>query len=163
TRALAHEFGAGLVSTEMVAAEGVVRAVPASLALLDFPAGVGPVAAQLVGADAGAMAEAARVCVARGAEVAALHLPSPPPTAVHRGCPGAKVVNRGGGAALARDIHATARVLEAMAAAVPVPVTAKMRLGWDHGTINAPELARALQDAGAAAVSVHGRTRCQKY
>lgn len=152
-RALAHEFGAALVSTEMLAAEGVVRGVAASLALLDFPADVRPVAAQLVGADPGAMAEAAQVCVARGAQVVDINL----------GCPVPKVVNRGSGAALARDVHATARVLGAMAAAVPVPVTAKMRLGWDHDTINAPELARALQDAGAAAIAVHGRTRCQKY
>lgn len=152
-RALTHEFGAALVSTEMVAAEGVLRGVAASLALLDFPGDVRPVAAQLVGADPGAMAEAAQVCVARGAQVVDVNL----------GCPVPKVVNRGSGAALARDVHATARVLEAMATAVPVPVTAKMRLGWDHDSINAPELARALQDAGAAAVAVHGRTRCQKY
>lgn len=153
TRALAHEFGAALVSTEMVAAEGVVRGVAASLALLDFPAGVSPVAAQLVGADPAAMAEAAQVCVSRGAQLVDVNL----------GCPVPKVVNRGSGAALARDVHATARVVGAMAAAVPVPVTAKMRLGWDRDTINAPELARALQDSGAAAVAVHGRTRCQKY
>jgi tRNA-dihydrouridine synthase B len=73
------------------------------------------------------------------------------------------VVSRGSGAALARDVHATARVVAAMVAAVPVPVTVKMRLGWDSSSINAPELARALADAGVAAVTVHGRTRCQKY
>ena len=153
TRALAHQFGAALVSTEMVAAEAVVRGAEPALALLDFPPDVRPVAAQLVGADASVMAGAARACVARGAQVVDVNL----------GCPVPKVVNRGSGAALARDIRATARVIAAMAAAVPVPVTAKMRLGWDHTSINAPELARALQDSGAAAVSVHGRTRCQKY
>jgi tRNA-dihydrouridine synthase B len=153
TRALAHEFGAALVSTEMVAADAVVRGAEAALALLDFPAGVRPVAAQLVGADPAVMAEAAQVCAARGAEVVDVNL----------GCPVPKVVNRGSGAALARDVRATAQVISAMTAAVPVPVTAKMRLGWDHGSINACEVARALQDAGAAAVAVHGRTRCQKY
>src|SRR5215471_4265069 len=117
TRALAHEFGAALVSTEMVAAEGVVRGVAASLALLDFPPEVRPVAAQLVGADPAAMAEAAQVCAARGAQVVDVNL----------GCPVPKVVNRGSGAALARDVHETARVLGAMASAVSVPVTAKMR------------------------------------
>ena len=153
TRALAHELGAALVSTEMVAADAVVRLVEPAMQLLQFPAGVHPVAAQLVGGAPAVMAEAARIAVERGAEVVDINL----------GCPVAKVVNRGSGAALARDIHATASVLSAMAAAVPVPVTAKMRLGWDHQTINAPELARALQDSGAAAISVHGRTRCQKY
>jgi nifR3 family TIM-barrel protein len=153
TRALANELGAALVCSEMTAAEAVVRGGEAVLALLEFPAGVRPAAAQLVGADPAVMAEAARVCVARGAQVVDINL----------GCPVPKVINRGSGAALARDVHATARVLEAMVEAVPVPVTAKMRLGWDHHTINAPELARAVQDAGAAAVSVHGRTRCQKY
>lgn len=153
TRTLAHELGAALVSSEMVAAEAVVRGGGAVLDQLRFPADVRPVAAQLVGADPVVMAEAARVCVDRGAQVVDVNL----------GCPVPKVVNRGSGAALARDVHATARVLAAMAGAVPVPVTAKMRLGWDRDSINAPELARALQDSGAAAVSVHGRTRCQKY
>jgi len=152
-RSLAREMGAGLVSTEMVAAEAVVRSNEAAFKLLDFPAGTEPVAAQLVGCDASLMAEAAQVCVARGAAVVDVNL----------GCPVAKVVSRGSGAALARDVHATAGVLGAMVAAVGVPVTAKMRLGWDRASTNAAELARALQDAGVAAVTVHGRTRCQKY
>jgi len=152
-RRLTREFGAGLVSTEMVAAEAVVRSNDAALALLDFPSDVSPVAAQLVGCDAAVMSDAAQVCAERGASVVDVNL----------GCPVARVVNRGSGAALARDIRSTASVLGAMVQAVRVPVTAKMRLGWDHQTINAPELARALQDAGVAAVTVHGRTRCQKY
>jgi tRNA-dihydrouridine synthase B len=83
---------------------------------------------------------------------------------VNLGCPVRKVVGIGNGAALARDVHATARVLQAMVDAVaPVPVTAKMRLGWDRGSINAPELARALQDVGVRMVTVHGRTRNQAY
>ncbi|MDQ2961276.1 MAG: tRNA dihydrouridine synthase DusB [Candidatus Dormibacteraeota bacterium] len=152
-RALAMELGAGLVSTEMVAAEAVVRSHDAALHLLDFPPGVSPVGAQLVGCDPAVMADAAQVCVERGAMTVDVNL----------GCPVKKVVGRGSGAALARDIAATARVLGAMVDAVDVPVTAKMRLGWDSTSINAPDLARALQDVGVAAVTVHGRTRCQAY
>jgi tRNA-dihydrouridine synthase B len=152
-RRIALEMGAGLVCTEMVAAEAVARSVQASLHLLDFPAAAGPVGAQLVGSDPATMAEAARIAVDRGARTVDVNL----------GCPVRKVVGIGNGAALARDIGATARVLGAMTAAVDVPVTAKMRLGWDHSSINAPELARALQDVGVAMVTVHGRTRCQGY
>ena len=152
-RQLCREFGAGLVSTEMVAAEAVVRSTDAVVHLLDFPGNVAPVAAQLVGCDPAVMAAAAQVCVERGAVLVDVNL----------GCPVSKVVSRGSGAALARDVSATARVVGAMVEAVRVPVTVKMRLGWDSSTINAPELARALEDAGAAAVTVHGRTRCQKY
>ncbi len=152
-RELAVELGAGLVCTEMVASEAVVRSQEASLQLLDFPDGVGPAGAQLVGCDAGVMADAAQVCVERGAVSVDVNL----------GCPVKKVVGRGSGAALARDVHATAAVLGAMVSAVDVPVTAKMRLGWDAQSINATELARALADVGVAAVTVHGRTRCQGY
>ncbi|HVC43134.1 MAG TPA: tRNA dihydrouridine synthase DusB [Candidatus Saccharimonadales bacterium] len=152
-RELCRELGAGLVSTEMVAAEAVVRSTDAVLHLLDFPGDVAPVAAQLVGRDPAVMAAAAQVCVERGAVLVDVNL----------GCPVSKVVSRGSGAALARDVIATARVVAAMVEAVRVPVTVKMRLGWDSSTINAPELARALEDSGVAAVTVHGRTRCQKY
>jgi tRNA-dihydrouridine synthase B len=152
-RAIATEMGAGLVTTEMVAAEAVVRSQEASVKLLDFPAGVKPVAAQLVGSDPAVMADAAQVCVERGAMAVDVNL----------GCPVRKVVGLGNGAALARDLHRTAEVLGAMVDAVPVPVTAKMRLGWDHQSINAPELARALRDVGVRMITVHGRTRCQAY
>jgi len=153
-RRIAAEMGAGLVCTEMVAAEAVARSVEASLRLLDFPAGMSiPVGAQFVGSDPATMAEAARIAVERGASTVDVNL----------GCPVRKVVGIGNGAALARDTVATARVLGAMTKAVDVPVTAKMRLGWDHTSINAPELARALQDVGVAMVTVHGRTRCQGY
>jgi tRNA-dihydrouridine synthase B len=82
---------------------------------------------------------------------------------VNLGCPVRKVVGRGSGAALARDVRATTAVLRAMVDAVDVPVTAKMRLGWDAQSVNAPDLARALADVGVSAVTVHGRTRCQGY
>ena len=152
-RQVCRELGAGLVSTEMVAAEAVVRSTDAALHLLDFPPEVRPVGAQLVGCDPVVMADAAQVCVERGAMTVDVNL----------GCPVKKVVGRGSGAALARDIHATAAVLGAMVQAVDVPVTAKMRTGWDHETVNAPELARALEDVGVAMVTVHGRTRNQAY
>jgi tRNA-dihydrouridine synthase B len=152
-RQIAREMGAGLVSTEMVAADAVIRRIPATMRCLDFPAHTRPVAAQLVGCDAGIMADAARICADQGADVVDVNL----------GCPVRKVTGRGSGAALARDVSATAEILGAMVCAVDVPVTAKMRLGWDHQTINAPELAKALQDVGVAAVAVHGRTRNQGY
>ena len=152
-RRLARELGAGLVSAEMTAAEAVVRLIPRTLELLSFDPEVRPVAAQLVGCDPGVMAEAAAICAARGAMVVDVNL----------GCPVPRVTGRGSGAALARDVHATARVVQAMVEAVDVPVTAKMRLGWDHASINAPELSRALEDVGCAMVTVHGRTRAQRY
>lgn len=133
-RRLARELGAGLVSAEMTAADAVVRLIPRTLEQLTFDPGVRPVAAQLVGCDPGVMAEAAAICAERGAMVVDVNL----------GCPVPRVTGRGSGAALARDVHATARVVQAMVEAVDVPVTAKMRLGWDHSSINAPELSRAL-------------------
>jgi len=152
-RRIAVEMGAGLVCTEMVAAEALVRSVEATSKLLDFPADTRPVAAQIVGSDPAVMGEAARICVDRGAQAVDINL----------GCPVRKVVGLGNGAGLARDVRATASVLKAMVDAVEVPVTAKMRLGWDRSTINAPELARALQDVGVRMITVHGRTRCQGY
>lgn len=153
-RAFAREMGVGLTCTEMTAAAALVRA-PEEVAvrLLDLGPEERPVAAQLVGNDPQMMADAAQVCVAQGADLVDINL----------GCPVPKVVRLGSGAALAREIERTAQVMEAMVRAVPVPVTAKMRLGWDQHSINAPELARALEQAGASAVTVHGRTRCQKY
>jgi tRNA-dihydrouridine synthase B len=153
-RDLARELGAGLTCTEMTAAAAVVRA-PEEMVdrVIDLGSDEHPVAAQLVGCDAQMMADAAQICVARGADVIDVNL----------GCPVSKVVKLGSGAALAREIAKTAAVLEAMVNAVPVPVTAKMRLGWEYSSINAPELSHALEQVGVAAVTIHGRTRCQKY
>ncbi|MGH7639594.1 MAG: tRNA dihydrouridine synthase DusB [Candidatus Dormibacteria bacterium] len=153
-RAFAREMGVGLTCTEMTAAAALVRA-PDEVArrLLDLGEEESPVAAQVVGSDPRMMADAAQICVALGADLVDVNL----------GCPVPRAVRLGSGAALAREIPRTAAVLKAMAEAVPVPVTAKMRLGWDRDSINAPELCRALEDVGAAAVTIHGRTRCQKY
>jgi len=153
-RAFAREMGVGLTCTEMTAAAALVRAPEGVAArLLDLGPGERPVAAQLVGNDPQMMADAAQICVGLGADAVDVNL----------GCPVPKVVRLGSGAALARQISRTVAVLEAMVEAVDVPVTAKMRLGWDYQSINAPELSRALEDVGVAAVTVHGRTRCQKY
>lgn len=153
-RDLARELGAGLTCTEMMAAAAVVRAPEDAIdRIIDLGVGEHPVAAQLVGCDPQMMADAAQICVERGADIVDVNL----------GCPVPKVVRLGSGAALARQIGETARVLEAMVQAVPVPVTAKMRLGWDSGSINAPELCRALEGVGVAAVTIHGRTRAQRY
>lgn len=152
-RRLAREMGAGLVCAEMVAAEAVVRGIPRTLEMLAFDPTVAPAAAQLVGDDPSLMAEAAAICAERGAALVDVNL----------GCPVPRVTSRGSGAALARDIAATCRVVGAMVSAARVPVTAKMRLGWDQASINAPELSRALQDVGCAMVTVHGRTRAQRY
>lgn len=152
-RRIAREMGAGLVSTEMVPAEPVVRRIPRTLEMLTLDPDVEPVAVQLIGRDPAMMADAAVFCVAQGAQVIDVNL----------GCPVRKVVNQGTGACLARDIAATAAVLAAIVDAVPVPVTAKMRLGWDSASVNASDLSRALQDVGVCAVTVHGRTRCQGY
>ncbi|MGC1185151.1 MAG: tRNA dihydrouridine synthase DusB [Candidatus Dormiibacterota bacterium] len=153
-RAFAREMGVGLTCTEMTAAAALVRAPEGVAArLLDLGPEEEPVAAQLVGNDPQMMADAAQICVELGADLVDVNL----------GCPVPKVVRLGSGAALAREIAKTAAVLEAMVRAVDVPVTAKMRTGWDYQSINAPELSRALEDVGVAAVTVHGRTRCQKY
>lgn len=153
-RSFARQMGVGLTCTEMTAAAALTRAPEGVAArLLDLGPEEWPVAAQLVGNDPQMMADAAQICVELGADAVDVNL----------GCPVNKVVRLGSGAALAREISRTAAVLEAMVRAVQVPVTAKMRLGWDHQTINAPELARALEGVGVAAVTVHGRTRCQKY
>ncbi|MHB8323806.1 MAG: tRNA dihydrouridine synthase DusB [Candidatus Dormibacteria bacterium] len=153
-RDLARELGAGLTCTEMTAAAALVRAPEDAIErILDMGSDEHPVAAQLVGCDPQLMAEAAQICVARGADIVDVNL----------GCPVPKVVRLGSGAALARDVEMTVAVLEAMVNAVSVPVTAKMRLGWDHQSINAPELCHALEQVGVAAVTIHGRTRAQRY
>ncbi len=153
-RAFAREMGVGLTCTQMTPAAALVRAPEETAAqLLDLGPEERPVAAQLVGNDPKMMADAAQICVAQGASLVDVNL----------GCPVPKVVRLGSGAALAREIDRTVAVLAEMVRAVPVPVTVKMRLGWDHQSINAPQLSRALEQVGVAAVTVHGRTRCQKY
>ncbi|NLW08110.1 MAG: tRNA dihydrouridine synthase DusB [Clostridia bacterium] len=153
-RFLAKEAGAALTYTEMISAQGLIFSNQATWALLDLAGEPGPVAVQLFGREPEVLAEATRLAVAAGAALVDLNM----------GCPTPKIVKNGEGAALMRDIPRAAAIVAAMVkAAGPVPVTVKMRKGWDEHSANVVEVARAVVDAGAAAVAVHGRTRNQFY
>ena len=152
-RRLARASGAGLVVSEMIASWAMVRENRATLRMAQV-AEDGPNAIQLAGCDAGAMAEAARIAVDQGADLIDINF----------GCPVKKVaVGQSAGSALMRDENAAARLLEATVRAVQVPVTLKMRMGWDHSQLNAPSLARIAEACGIRMVTVHGRTRQQFY
>ncbi len=148
-RRIARRFGAAAVWTEMVSAEGAVRGSEATLSLLAFHPEERPVFFQLFGANPDSMAGAARLV--RGLRPDAIDL--------NAGCPARKVVKGGSGAALMSDTALLARVATALVEAVDVPVTAKIRSGWDERSVNAVEAARVLEDSGVAAVTVHPRTR----
>src|SRR5271165_1042496 len=153
-RQLAAELGAGLVVSEMIASWAMIRENRTTLRMAELHAGQGIAALQLAGCDPAAMAEAARMAEARGAAMIDINF----------GCPVKKVaVGQMAGSSLMRDEAAAARILEATVNAVPVPVTLKMRMGWDHASLNAPRLARIAQDCGIRMVSVHGRTRQMFY
>ena len=156
-RRLARALGTGLVVSEMIASWAMVRENRNTLRMAEVDGAKGdgkPTSIQLAGCDPAAMAEAARIAVDRGADIIDINF----------GCPVKKVaVGQAAGSALMRDEAAAARILAATVQAVPVPVTLKMRMGWDHGSLNAPALARIAQDAGIRMVTVHGRTRQQFY
>ena len=153
-RRLAKQQGAGLVVSEMIASWAMVRENKATLRMAEVVGGGGPNAVQLAGCDPAAMAEAARIAVGHGADLVDINF----------GCPVKKVaVGQSAGSALMRDELAAARILEATVQAVPVPVTLKMRMGWDHASLNAPSLARIAEQSGIQMVTVHGRTRQQFY
>lgn len=152
-RRLVRSFGAGLVVSEMIASEAMVRAARQSLKMATGVAEEFPMAVQLAGADPAMMAEAARLNEARGAAIIDINF----------GCPVKKVVNKMCGSALMRDEALAGRIVEAVVRAVSVPVTVKMRTGWDEASRNAPALARISEAAGARMITVHGRTRCQLY
>ncbi len=155
-RALCREMGAGLVYTEMVSAEALVRDNARSWQMTQVAPGERPVALQIFGADPGVMAEAAARIMNREGPPDFLD--------VNLGCPVPKVVRSGAGAALMRDPSLACEVVRAVSEAVaPRPVTVKIRSGWDEASINAPDLAVRLEEAGAAAIAVHGRTRRQFY
>ena len=153
-RKICSELGAGLTVTEMVSSKALCYQDRKSRGLLKLFDGEHPAAAQIFGSDPVCMAEAAVMA----AEISGADLID-----INMGCPVGKVVSNGDGSALMRDIDKAARVAEAVAKASPVPVTVKMRRGWDKGSINAVELAVALEQVGVAAVAVHGRTRTQMY
>jgi nifR3 family TIM-barrel protein len=151
-RRAARRFGAALAFSEMVAAETYLEG-DSEAALRAEGEDLSPHAVQIVGREPHAMAEAARRVEAAGAAIIDINM----------GCPARRVSGALAGAALMRDLDHAGRVVSAVVEAVSVPVTLKMRLGWDAATINAPELARIAEDAGARMVTVHGRTRAQMY
>ncbi|MGQ9778505.1 MAG: tRNA dihydrouridine synthase DusB [Bacillota bacterium] len=153
-RVLCKRFGAGLVVGEMISDQALLHHNRRTEPLLRIDPAERPAALQLFGHDPETMAEAARLLVRQAA---------PDIIDLNFGCPVPKVVKNGAGAALLRDLPRARAIVAAVVAAVPVPVTVKMRAGWDQGNIVAPELAAACAEAGAAAVTVHARTREQFY
>ncbi|MCQ8278661.1 tRNA dihydrouridine synthase DusB [Acetobacteraceae bacterium KSS8] len=155
-RRLARKLGAGLVVSEMIASWAMVRENAATLRMAELAdeGGAGPNSVQLAGCEPGAMAEAARIAVDRGADIVDINF----------GCPAKKVaVGQQAGSALMRDEVLAGKLLEATVNAVKVPVTLKMRMGWDHNSLNAPSLARIAEQSGIRMITVHGRTRQQFY
>jgi tRNA-dihydrouridine synthase B len=151
-RRLARRFGASLVFTEMVACEAYLNGETESNLRAEGQ-GVSPHVVQIVGRDPAAMARAAHRAAASGAAIIDINM----------GCPAKRVAGGLAGSALMRDLDHAERIVAAVVNAVAVPVTLKMRLGWDDQSLNAPELARRAEKAGAALITVHGRTRCQFY
>lgn len=152
-RLVKRRGGCGLVVTEMVSSEGLVRGIDRTLEYAEFTDEERPVAVQLFGGDPGRMASAAQRIQQLGADV----------IDVNMGCPVPKVAKGMAGCSLMREPDRAAAIVEAMARAVSVPVTVKIRSGWNEREVNAPELARRLESAGAAAIAVHGRTAAQSY
>jgi len=153
-RALAKGLGAPLVVSEMIASWAMVRENRNTMRMAEVVAGGGPSSVQLAGCEPAAMAEAARIAVANGADLIDINF----------GCPVKKVaVGQSAGSALMRDEVLAEKILAATVRAVDVPVTLKMRMGWDRDSLNAPRLARIAEESGIAMVTVHGRTRQQFY
>ena len=151
-RRLTAALGAGLVVSEMTASDDLVNGRPMSLLRCEAT-GIGPHVVQLAGCETKWMAEGARVAAANGAEIIDINM----------GCPARHVTGGQSGSALMRDLGHALKLIEATIAAVKVPVTLKMRLGWDERSLNAPDLALRAQAAGVQMITVHGRTRCQFY
>ena len=152
-RRLVKRWGAGMVVSEMIASQAIIRESRQSLLMAKSEPEEFPMAVQLAGCEQEVMAEAARLNADRGARLIDINF----------GCPVKKIVNGHAGSSLMRDEIAAARILEATVRAVPIPVTLKMRMGWDHHSLNAPRLARIAQECGIKLVTIHGRTRCQFY
>jgi tRNA-dihydrouridine synthase B len=153
-RRLARAQGTGLVVSEMIASNAMVRENRNTLKMAEVDGFGAPSSVQLAGCDPAVMGEAAKLVVDRGAAIVDINF----------GCPVKKVaVGQSAGSALMRDEIAAARILEGTVRAVTVPVTLKMRMGWDHNSLNAPSLARIAQECGIRMVTVHGRTRQQFY
>jgi tRNA-dihydrouridine synthase B len=152
-RRLVKSHGAGLVVSEMIASEAMIRETRQSMTMAKNCPEEQPMAVQLAGCEPTVMAEAAKLNADRGAALIDINF----------GCPVKKVVNGQAGSALMREEGLAARILEATVKAVDLPVTLKMRTGWDDNSRNAPTLAKIAEDAGIKMITVHGRTRCQFY
>lgn len=151
-RELAREMGCGLTCTGMISSQALMHGSRRSVQILDI-AGEYPISVQIFGSNPGILARAAQLAVEAGADLVDINM----------GCPTPKIVKTGEGAALMRDPRRAGDIIAAVVAAVPVPVTVKMRRGWDMGYPDAVELARVAEEAGAAAVAVHGRFRSEFY
>lgn len=152
-RRLVKRYGAGLVVSEMIASEAMIRESRKSLLMAQNSAEEHPMAVQLAGCEPRVMAEAAKLNADQGAALIDINM----------GCPVKKVVNGYAGSALMRDELKAAAIIEATVQAVSLPVTLKMRTGWDDSSRNAPRLAKIAEEAGIKMITVHGRTRCQMY
>jgi tRNA-dihydrouridine synthase B len=152
-RLVKRHGGCGLVVSEMVSSEGLVRGIDRTLEFAEYTEEERPVAIQIFGGDPGKMAAAAQIVEGMGADI----------VDVNMGCPVPKIAKHNAGCSLMREPEHAASVIAAMTRAVTIPVTVKMRAGWNDRSRNAPDLARRVEDAGAAAVTVHGRTAEQSY
>jgi nifR3 family TIM-barrel protein len=152
-RLVKREGGCGLVVTEMVSSEGLVRGIDRTLEYAEYTEEERPVSIQIFGGDPEKMAAAAQIVEGMGADVVDINM----------GCPVPKIAKHNAGCSLMREPEHAASVVRAMTKAVKIPVTVKMRAGWDASELNAPELAKRIEDAGASAVAVHGRTAAQSY
>ena len=152
-RTLVRRYGSGLNVTEMIASEAAIRETRQSVLKAEWDRIEEPVSMQLVGCDPHSMAEAAKLQQGNGAAIIDINF----------GCPVRKVVGQLAGSALMREVPLATKLMEATIKAVDVPVTVKMRMGWDHDSLNAPELARIAEDLGVKMITVHGRTRNQMY
>jgi tRNA-dihydrouridine synthase B len=152
-RTLVRRYGSGLNVTEMIASQAMIRETRQSLQKAAWHPVEEPVSMQLAGCSPREMGEAAKLNADRGAAIIDINM----------GCPVKKIVNGDAGSALMRDLKLAAAIIDATVRAVSVPVTLKMRMGWDHTSLNAPELARIAEDLGVKLITVHGRTRNQMY
>lgn len=152
-RLVKRKGGCGLVVTEMVSSEGLVRGIDRTLEYAEYTEEERPVSIQIFGGDPKVMADAAQIVESMGADVVDINM----------GCPVPKIAKHHAGCSLMREPAHAADIVKAMASAVKIPVTVKMRAGWNEKEINAPLLAKMVEDAGAAALAVHGRTAAQSY
>jgi len=152
-RKMVRRYGSGLNVTEMIASQAAIRETRQSIQKAAWDRIEEPVSMQLVGCSPIDMGEAAKLSEDRGAAIIDINM----------GCPVRKVVNGWAGSALMRDLKLATQLIEATVKAVSVPVTLKTRMGWDHDSLNAPELARIAEDIGCKMITIHGRTRCQLY